>query len=163
MIALQVKCPEKSRVKPGDVFGTVTVESFYGTDKRGEGYAWTCQCACGKVMLLTTKRLRRGRGYCRCDLRRESIPAEERIPGEGLDFAIRRLWPRYTQRAIAEYQGRSEETTRRRVSALGLAIGAARHRPRKAPSALAPLEMAPGHFAVDAISYELIMGRSPNE
>lgn len=54
----------RSGIKPGDVFGFLTVEGKGGRDKF-RNQLWRCRCQCGKVILATSNALlKKGKVLC---------------------------------------------------------------------------------------------------
>ncbi len=79
------------------------------------------------------------------------------------DERLAALWSEHSTAAVAAMMGRTFESVKSRARYIGLSTRYGTRRParwRKAYAGLlAPLEWAPGQFATDARSYELITGR----
>lgn len=146
--------PKNSPVNVGNVYGLLTVESFVGSQGGRAGLVWRCRCACGNTTLRSTHDLRRiQNASCGCSKKRHEWTDE-------LDNEVAEMRATLSIAEIANRIGRPYEAVRSRLRLLDTPVS--RRSPRKAskPEKLGYLELAPGNFAVDARSYELITGKS---
>lgn len=75
----------------GQSFGYLTVTHFYGMSQDGMVRLWACQCDCGGVIVVPTKRLRNGATRsCGC-LRTKQLIARNTRHGES-KTPLYRLW-----------------------------------------------------------------------